>query len=76
MTASLPVSITEKFSDPLPTAIAEAEGRWPQLPQAVAATAKDKGIVINLSLLGPTKVEELPPAVQRFTTAPEPEVHP
>jgi len=62
----LPVSVTEKFPDPVPTSIAEAEGRWPQLPQAVAATAKEKGIVITLSMLGPTKVDELPPAVQRF----------
>jgi hypothetical protein len=62
----LPVSITEKFPDPVPASISEADGRWPQLPMALAAVAKEKGIVMTWSMLGPTKMDELPPAAQRF----------
>jgi hypothetical protein len=33
---------------------------------ALAAVAKEKGIVMTWSMLGPTKMDELPPAAQRF----------
>jgi hypothetical protein len=37
-----------------------------QLPLAVAATAKEKGLTIPWNTLGPTKLEELPNSVQKF----------
>lgn len=62
----LPVSISEKFPDPVPSRIRDAEGKWPQFPLAVAAEAKQGGITLDWKLLGPSKLDELPSSVQKF----------
>lgn len=62
----LPSELAAKLPQPLPPAVANVEGKWPQFPEAVAALFKERGIEAPGNLLGPTKLEELPPSVQKF----------
>jgi hypothetical protein len=62
----LPADIAQKFPTPMPAEIVQAKGKWPDFALAIAKVAKEQHIDLPGRLLGPTRLEELPPSVRRF----------
>lgn len=49
-----------------PPSITKADGKWPDLPLAVVEFARERTVEIPTGLLGPTRLNEMPPSVQKF----------
>ncbi|MBX7104831.1 MAG: hypothetical protein K1X57_12170 [Gemmataceae bacterium] len=62
----IPTEVATRFPAPLPRAITDAEGKWPDFPLAVMAIARQNKLDLPANLLGPTRVDELPPGAKRF----------